>query len=256
MNHLHTLVILSLLSSFLAISCSPTPYVIDFSRTSPEEFVRRVQMNNHEVSTFRARGAVMMDEVAGTGSITVSLKRPDSVLIRIEGPFGIDVGWMLLTTERFTFYDSHSNRAIFGKTTNRNIRALLQLDLTFAEVMDLLSGTTSLSRQILPPDSAVIDDDMVLVYYGSSSSTARYWIDPRNSVVVRYELWDDASKPILEARYDKFTRIENVLLPRSIRILARRLGRGLSLQYDEIEINRPEIDLSLTIPENARRIYW
>lgn len=215
-------------------------------------------MNNHEVTTLRARGTISIEsrDFIGTGSITVSLKRPDSILIKVEGPFGIDIGTMLLTKERFLYYDSYSNRVITGATTNRNIRSLLRVDLGFMDVMDLLSGTTPIARQRVRPDSVSIDDDQLLLSFKDGSASTRFWIDPENFVVVRYELVGDQKEPILETRYKRFVRYDKVLLPRSISMLAYRQKHGLALHYDEIEVNNQTLDFSLTIPEKAKRIYW
>ena len=250
------LLLLSL--GYLALSCAPKTSGIDLTRTSPEEIIQRVERNNHGVVTFRASGTISIEsrEFVGTGSVTVSLKRPDSVLIKIEGPFGIDVGSMLLTRERFTYYDSYSNRVITGSTTNRNIRSLLRVDLDFAEVMEFLSGTSSISRQGTPPDSISADDDALLLIFKKGSTWAQYWVDPEKFVVARYELRESETESILETNYERFSRFDGVFFPRTISVIAHRQRRGLTLHYDEIEINKPHLDLSLTIPQKAKRIYW
>ncbi len=243
---------------YLALSCAPKTSGIDLTRTSPQEIIQRVERNSHDVATFRASGTISIEsrEFVGTGSIIVSLKRPDSVLIKIEGPFGIDIGSMLLTREQFTYYDSYSNRVITGSTTNRNIRSLLKVDLDFAEVMDFLSGTSSIGRQGGPPDSISVDDDAVLLIFRKGSTWAQYWIDPEKLVVDRYELRENETESVLETHFERFSRIEGLFLPRTISIIAHRQRRGLTLHYDEIEINKPLLNLSLTIPQKAKRIHW
>ncbi len=238
----------------LEIACSSVK-VLDLSRTTPEEILQRVRLNQGVVSTLQASGAISIEsaEFSGTGSISVSLKRPDSLLIKIEGPFGLDIGSMLLTEERFIYYDSYSNRVVTGATTKKNIRNLLRVDLSFSDVMDLISGTTSLTRQVVPPDSIAVDGGDLVLYFHNASSTERYRVDAERSVVTRYEVFGD-DEPILLTRFAKFSRIENTMLPHSIRVLTRK--QGLSLHYDEITINKPRLDLFISIPENARRIYW
>ena len=263
------------LLTFIAVSCSPRTSSIDLTRTNSEEIIRRVEVNNDGVTNFQASGTVSIEsrEFVGTGSISVSIKRPDSILIKIEGPFGIDIGTMLLTKDRFTYYDSYSNRVITGATTNRNIRSLLRVELGFSDVMDFLSGTTSLGRQSMPPDSLYLEGDLVILLFKNGASTARYWIDPDKHVVVRYDLIENhessasgtAVEPLLETHYGRFTSFkpparfapgEKMLLPRSISITASRQKRGLSLHYDEIEINKPLLNFTFSIPETAKRIYW
>jgi outer membrane lipoprotein-sorting protein len=241
-----------------AWSCSPRLSRIDLAKTPPEDIIHRMELNHSAVNTFQASGSISIDsrEFAGSASITVSIKRPDSILIKIEGPFGIDIGSMLLTSEQFIYYDSHSNRVITGPSTQENIRSLLKVDLSFADVMDVLTGAASLWRESIPPDSVLVDDDQLLFLFLKGSERARYWVDPEKSVVNRYELDQDEAGPILEAHYKRFSQFKTIFVPRSISVLAHKLNRGLSLYYDDIEINKPELDFSFVIPRNAKRVNW
>lgn len=258
MNNRPSPLVLTLLLTSLALSCSPRTSGIDLTRTSPENIIRRMQINHHEVSTFQASGSISIEsqEFTGTASITVAIKSPDSILIKIEGPFGIDIGSMLLTDERFTYYDSHANRVITGPSTSKNIRSILKVDLTFADVMDVLSGATSLWRESKNPDSVSVDDDYLLFVFKKGSMKARYWIDPERSVVIRCEIDEDETGPLIETRYRRFSQFNTVIVPRSITILAQRENRGLSLYYDDVEINNPELDFTFVIPRNAKRVSW
>jgi outer membrane lipoprotein-sorting protein len=250
---------LSLLSSLLlllGLACSPKTSSVDLSLVSPEEIIHRVKSMSEEVSTFWARGSISVENVVGTGSITVAVKRPDSLLIKVEGPFGIDIGSMLLTNERFTYFDSHTNRVIMGRTTRRNIRSLLRIDLDLEDVLEMLSGTTSMRNLHPLPDSISAEDGSLVFQFNGATSTARYWIDPEKSVVVRYELLENETEPVLDAQYSRFTEVNRLHLPRLISIVAHREKRGLTLLYHEIKVNNPNLDFSLTIPENARRVYW
>ena len=264
---------LALLLTIVGISCSPKMSRVELTRASPSEIIQRVALHTHPVHTFRARGTISIEsqEFVGTGSIDVSLKRPDSLLIKIEGPFGIDIGSMLMTVDRFTYYESHSNRVITGATTRRNIRSLLKVDLDFEGVLDLLSGISSLSRETTPPDSLSLDDDRLLLLFRNGSSTSRYWIDPDDYVVVQHDLLENrrtepgTDDPIVETRYARFTTFEHrksqavtedVILPRSINVFAHRQKRGVALYYSKVEVNSSALDFSLKIPETAKRVYW
>jgi outer membrane lipoprotein-sorting protein len=257
MNRL-SLRVLSLFLTSLALSCSPRTSGIDLTRTRPEDIIQRMEMNHHEIATFQARGSISIEsqEFTGMASITVSIKRPDSILMKIEGPFGIDIGSMLLTTERFTYYDSHANRVITGPTTLKNIRSILKVDLDFVDVMDVLSGATSLWREPHAPDSVSVDDDQLLFLFKNGSEKANYWVDPEKSVVVRYEVNENDKGPVLVTYYKRFRQFNTVFIPRSISILAQRENRRLSLYYDDIEINKPELDFTFVIPSNAKHVYW
>jgi outer membrane lipoprotein-sorting protein len=267
------LYVLTSLLTMGGISCSPKISRDELTRTSPSEIIQRVALHTHPVSTLRARGTISIEseEFVGTGSIDVSLKRPDSVLIKIEGPFGIDIGSMLMTPEHFTYYESRSNRVITGPTTRRNIRSLMKVDLDFVGVLDLLSGISSLNRETSQPDSLYLDDDRFLLLFRNGASTSRYWVDPDDYVVVQHEVVEDrplgssADFGVLETRFGRFTTFEpqgrpgmaqKVLLPRSISIFAHRLRRGVALYYSDVNLNGSALNFYLKIPPNAKRTYW
>jgi len=217
-----------------------------------------MELNHQQVTTLQARGSISIEsrDFTGMASITVSIRRPDSVLMKIEGPFGIDIGSMLFTKEQFIYYDSHANRLITGPATPKNIRSILKVDLTFADIMDVLSGATPLWRELHSPDSVSFDDDQLLFLFKKGSERAHYWIDPEKFVVVRYEIGADDSGLILGTYYKRFRQFDSVFVPRSISILAQRENRRLSLYYDDIEINRPELDFTFVVPPNAKRVNW
>ena len=44
-------------------------------------------------------------EIAQSASFFLNLQKPDSVMLRIEGPFGIEVGAAIVTRDEFLFYN-------------------------------------------------------------------------------------------------------------------------------------------------------
>ena len=86
--------------TFLLASCSPRQAEVTLNPevTSPSSLLSRVSARGEQIRSLEGSGTVTFEspEMAGSAFFHVSLKKPDSLLLRLEGPFGIDAGFFFL----------------------------------------------------------------------------------------------------------------------------------------------------------------
>lgn len=254
------LILNCVLLALLSLQCGPKKsYVLlDPKRISPQELIQNVLVNAQNVRTLIAQGGVSLEtpRFSNSGSISVWLKKPDSLLVKLEGPFGLNVGTMLLTKRNFLFYDSFNNRLISGETSKLNIHSLLRLDMDFPDILDVFCGTLTFDKEHTTPSSIVVDNNQYLLTFHTEEGDTRYWVDPEYFTISRYVLFDKNQSPVFEQSQTDFIESRGAIVPQSITIIAHRERRRFSLSYDEIEINKPNVSFSFVIPESAKRIYW
>ena len=78
-----------------------------------------------------------------------AVRRPDSLFVRLQGPFGIEVGSLLLTPEETLFYNAMENTLLSGNATLRRIQTFLPFSISRGGLMDLFAG------QIPAPEDTV-----------------------------------------------------------------------------------------------------
>jgi outer membrane lipoprotein-sorting protein len=207
------------------------------------------------VQSLSGSGSVSFEspEMAGTAAFELSLKKPDSLLVILEGPFGIDVGTFFLSRERYVMYNSFENVAITGTPSNDAIRTLVPIDLTFDQIISTFSGLAP-----LPPASALrsyeINDDRFLLTFACGENTCRYWVDPAYLLVARYQMLDANDTEIFEARFVSFREEDGVIVPRRISVSVPPQGRRMSVSYSSLTTNGSTPSFAFSIPPNARTI--
>jgi outer membrane lipoprotein-sorting protein len=225
---------------------------------TPEMVQRTVQVNRERVQSLNGSGTITVEtpEIAQSGSFELVLHKPDSILMKIEGPFGIHVGSALLTRTGFVFYNSLQNQLITGSLNAANLNRIFRVNLTFDELLNLFTGGSFVAGDNNDPDSLVVEDSQIVMSYGSSGGTRRYWIDPASLLILKIQHTDASGKLLLEERFEKFRSLGDASLPRQIRVTQQQARRIVAVAFSSLAINADGVPLVLDIPTNAERVRW
>jgi Domain of unknown function (DUF4292) len=237
-------------------SCAPkrAEVALNTSLVPAGELIHRVGEREQRLRSLTGSGTLSFrsPQESGTASFELSLKRPDSLLVTLEGPFGIDIGLLFLSRERYVMYNSFENLAIIGSPSSGSLRSLIPLELTFDELMNTFSGMMSLPSDPLTPESYGIDDDQFLLTYSCNGNTCMYWVDPAYLAVARYQVLNPDGEILVEARYSSFADAGGLSFPRKVSIEFPIQHRSLSLAYAGADPNGDEPSFLFSIPHNAR----
>ncbi|MEX2117933.1 MAG: DUF4292 domain-containing protein [Bacteroidota bacterium] len=247
-------VISALFAILLAAGCSSGGGYAD--RTVTPSFIEEAVVSNHNrVQTLRGSGTISVEtpEIAQNVSFELTLRKPDSVMVRIEGPFGIDLGLALLTRREFFFYNSMNNQLLSGPTNPANLARVLRIRMEFDDLLNLFSGGTFLSGDVgRPATFEVIDDEYVLTYEHDRGSR-RYRIDPRSFQIVQIQHLDERGGVLVEQTFGKFLTVDGIVVPQLVRALMRSERRRLSIAYSDLAINPPILEFHFNVPSDAER---
>jgi outer membrane lipoprotein-sorting protein len=225
---------------------------------TPEMVQNVVRVNRERVQSLSGSGSISVEspDMAQSGSFEVFLHKPDSVLVKIEGPFGIQVGSALLTRTGFLFYNSLQNQLVTGPVNAANMNRIFRVNLTFDELLNLFTGGNFLPGDEKAPDSLVIDDNQFVLSYGDASGSRRYWIDPATLLIAKIQLTDSKGKLVLEERFERFRDAGDASLPRHIRITQHQARRVVAVAFSSLDINTERVPLVVDVPTNAERVRW
>ncbi len=239
-------------------SCAPkrAEVALNTSLVPAGELIQRVDERERRFRSLRGSGTLSFrsPEETGTASFELSLKRPDSLLVTLEGPFGIDIGMLFLSRERYVMYNSFENLAIIGSPSSGSLRSLIPLELTYDELMNTFSGMMSLPHDRSLPKSYAIDDGQFLLMYSCNGNECRYWVDPAYLAVSRYQVTDPDGETLVEARYSSFIDADGLGFPKKVSIEFPTQRRRLSLAYVGLDPNGEEPSFAFSLPRNARVI--
>jgi outer membrane lipoprotein-sorting protein len=218
---------------------------------APDRVMEMVRQRVDAVGTLRGEGVVTIEspEESGSSSFTLNLKKPDSILVNLSGPFGIRFGTLQFTRERFVFYNYQDNYAFVGKSDGSTLHSMFNLRMTFDEVMRAFTGEF-FAPGALAPDSFSTDGESYVFSYRSGGGRTEYRVDGQDWFVRSYRIIDSAGRPTLTATASEPEESDGVVAPRLLRVVFPAERRSISVAYSEIEINR-DAACSFTVPKSA-----
>ncbi|MCX6164472.1 MAG: DUF4292 domain-containing protein, partial [Ignavibacteriae bacterium] len=109
---------------------------------SPGELKAKINEQSSRLTSLDCEGDITIDspELNSSGSVTLSIFKPDSIYSKLEGPFGISIARFLITRNNFIYYNIRENYVIKGPSTPLNLGSILRLKVNFD---DLICGYTS-----------------------------------------------------------------------------------------------------------------
>jgi outer membrane lipoprotein-sorting protein len=245
--------------SVLLAGCAGPASVRYADRTITAEQVREsVRQRQAKVVTMQGSGNISVEtpEMAQSGSFTLALHRPDSLLVKLEGPFGLEVGAALVTRRQFLFYNGLQNRLIVGPTNAANLKKILRIQVEFDDLLNLFTGGLFVSEDNRSPDSFTIEDEHFVLAFDNPQGSRRYWVDPQSHVIVRIQHLDRRGRLVFEQRYANFRAIGEAIIPHHMFLTQHLERRSVAIALFDLSINPSFTTCSLQIPSNAQRVEW
>jgi hypothetical protein len=237
-------------------SCAPRQagVVLDTGSVPSDRLARLVAERAERVQTLTGRGSLMVDapEFAGTARFELALRRADSALIRIEGPFGLDIATVFVTRRAFIAYTSMNNTVTTGSMDGRGLETVFPVKIPMDRLLEALSGAISLPAE--PPVRYVIEDDKFLLVYRTPAGTASYRVDPTELLVTGFTAADTAGTLVLEMNSSKLASYDGFTLPRRVELRMPEKESEVVVSFTSLNPNDPAPSFAYSIPRNARRV--
>lgn len=217
------------------------------------EIRNRLEQNNLKYHSLRADADISMESprINFTARSRIIVKKPDSVLITIRGPFGIGFGAFFIDKEQFLAYNSYDNKVYTGNREKLEQAQFLPINLKLEDLIQALSGIQLLDS--FDKDSLAIDHKKYLIIGSKDNQIRKYWIDPDKAVVTEFQLWIDIDEPLIKLEYKQFEKKDQFYLPKFIQIYQPKENTRLTILYTKREPNSQlsKKDFRLKIPEQA-----
>jgi hypothetical protein len=235
-------------------ACSPRTagVLLDTGATPAGLLQRMVAAKGEKLHTLQGSGAVSFDtpELSGDAAFTSRLRRPDSLLVTLEGPFGIDLGTLFLSRDTYLVYNSMENRVVTGNPSTGSFRSILPFEMTFEQILNAFAGIFLLPDQ--EPAAYEVRDGLFFLSFPCGTSSCEYWVDPELLIVVRFRRLDAGGEVIMEARCTSPAEQDDATAPRKIVVTFPGEQRRLSIAYSRVTLNAPDVSFDYSIPSNAR----
>jgi outer membrane lipoprotein-sorting protein len=239
--------------------CVSTKKLIRRERTMAlNDVLLEVGARNSKVHSLKGDGSITVESPEGsnTGSFDAYLKKPDSLRVELNGPFGIHIGTLTLSREQFLFYNRMENTAIVGKPDGTTLRSMFRLKMKFDEVIHAFTGEFPSAAADDSLERFYVYDDQYVIKYHTQDGSKEYHIDGDTFIITSYRVYDNSGNISLAA---DATRIESgddmpIAMPMLLRVIFPQEHRSVTIAYDGVQLNEP-VGCSFTLPRKAEVIY-
>ncbi len=224
---------------------------------NPERLLNQVHVHASKLVTFQgvARFNIASQEGSFYGTLKVTLKSPDSLWMKIEGPLGVNLAVIRFGGDNALVYSPWENVVYQGSLTE--ISEMNLLPSGFWNPSRFMLSVTGL----LVPDCSMLDslaeftseDERYLLIERNGE---QYWIEPEGPVVAKWEKRDSTGTLFQKWEGKSFKKRKGIRSPQQIHFANRYPEQRVMLQYDEIRMNKPLQKgwFGIRIPEGAQKI--
>ncbi len=241
------------LSALLLWSCAPRmPGVLPDTSATPASVLRaRVAAREAGLRTLQGSGTMSFDtpEISGDAAFTTTLRLPDSLLVFLEGPFGIDLGTLFLSRDRYVVYNSMENRVVTGNPATGAFRTVIPFALTYEQVLNAFAGVVLLPDR--DPARYEVRDGLFYLAYECAGTTCEYWVDPELLMVTRFRTLSADESVLMDIQCSSPLEDGDAAAARRVLVTFPAEQRRLSLAYARMRLNDPDVSFDYTIPANA-----
>lgn len=218
-----------------------------FPDHSVQEILARLPAADSLWAVFRVDASLAFATPEGSGSFSADIvvRRPDSILLRVKAPLGIEVARALVTRDSLLLYDRVQRTLYAGPADSELLPAGLRssdLSAAFFGFDPVPAGPWSVRADSLLYRLEREDGDVLLL------------VDPATWRVTARDTRARSGEILERRRFTEFVRYGGLILPRRIVTVRPPEGTRASFFVRNVEPFPADTDMDLGVRPDARRV--
>lgn len=173
-------------------------------------------------------------QYSGNFDASILLNEPDSLLLTVTGPFGLQLGKLHVTKNRFIFYNQVMNQFYKGSKENFKGKNFLQFPLEIGQIKDVFLARDPFD--VLQKKVYEIRDDQYYLEAENGKFYYKIWFEPEHLLISRIEYLVDG-EILFFKEYDNFREVNGIYFPHHLNFVRPEQKQGLAIFVSNIEIN-------------------
>ena len=202
----------------------------------PRQLIEKLQSHGRKLRTLQGSAHLTINSESGNfqGTLQIKARLPDSLLIKVEGPFGVDIAYLRLCGQELLFYNPMMKLAYTGSLDEK-------IDLMPVQINtgDFLLQTLGL---LLIPESRIGDIRSLIsrsghyeIYFNNGE---RVSVLPKGPVVSRWEKRNTNGNLDWTWEGNNYRKSAGVQLPRLIRVHVEHPKQFITVYYIKRKTNK------------------
>lgn len=195
-----------------------------------------------------ARIALSSPEESGRFTAKIDYLHPESLLVRVTFPLGVEGARVLVTTDSAWVYD-RIEKIVWTGSPER-VAGMLPGAVAGLHLVELATGFEQPNRD----GSWHVDTDSTLYLLTSKDGRLRYTIDPSLWRMVAIKEWDSDGTLLEQRWYSDFIEVQGETLPRRMALSRPGENMRISMAWHRIELQPDHLTFALKATSEAQRI--
>jgi len=170
------------------------------------------------------------------GTLKIIVKTPDSLWMKMEGPFGVDLGIARVCGDSGLFYSPWENRVYKGSIHRLIMNGVIPLEDSHPHIIYSLLGLVIPQETMFDSLLSIhIQDDYYLLDYKKQESL---WVRGQDPVIFRWEKQDQSGEVIWKWEGRDFRKTGKIKLPKMIKMSSSSPKRQFTIFYEKVKTNK------------------
>lgn len=206
---------------------------------------------------FGADMTVTFGGMTQSGYCNASVCGLDSMGMKITGPFGIFVGRMYATPQKFMFYNAFENKVLLGVPSAENIGKSMNIPLGATDFAHLIRGeatgnASQFTGKFTESPEKPSNPDHILYSRRSETLGAEYVVfSLKEQAMVQFQKKSPEGKLLLNVKYSNFKNINGVNFAHEVLIQSPENNATAEMTLSDMKINQPVPQLQFNAPSGV-----
>jgi outer membrane lipoprotein-sorting protein len=175
-------------------------------------------------------------QYSGNFNASVLVDQPDSMLVKVTGPFGMHLGKVFVSKRRFVFYNQVMDQFMKGAKEDFEGRNFLQFPLEIGQMKDVFIARDPFD--VLEKTLFEIRDGKYYLEAANGKYNYNIWFEPENLMISRIE-YLNAGQVAFVKEYDNWREVNGILFPHLVNFVRPDEKQGFSIIITQLELNKP-----------------
>ncbi len=190
-----------------------------------------------EIKSLSGQLKITLDSPQYSGNFDASIlvNQPDSMLLEVNGPFGMRLGKVFVSRSRFIFYNQIMNQFYKGSKQDFEGRNFLQFPLEISQLKDIFTARDPF--EVLEKEKIEIRDNMYYLEVNNGNFNYSIWFDPTHLLISRIE-YKENGNIFYYKEYQNFQEVNGIYFPHHVNFVRPQTKEGISIFYTQLELNK------------------
>jgi hypothetical protein len=212
--------------------------IADLENTSYRELLQHNVSWQNQIKSLKAGTRITLDSPTFSGKFDarIHMKGKDSLLITVTGPFGMQLGKVFISENRFLFYNQLMNKFFTGSKHDFKGQNFLQFPVEIGQIRNVFIAQDKFD--VLQMSKFEVRDNQYYLEAENGKMAYNIWFDPGHFLITRIEYYRENAL-LFYKEYKDFRKFEDTFFPHQISFVRPESKEGLSIYFASLLINEP-----------------